>query len=49
MESTLPRVMCEYKEDMDTAFSLTSLFCMNCFQNWEKLLGHYCILVFVFF
>ena len=34
---------------MDTAFSLTSLFCMNCFQNWEKLLGHCCILVFVFF
>ena len=27
---------------------LTSLFCMNCFQVWEKLLGHYCILVFVF-
>ena len=21
---------------------------MNCFQVWEKLLGHYCILVFVF-
>ena len=28
--------MCEYKEDMDTTVSLTSLFCMNCFQNWES-------------
>ena len=27
---------------------LTSLFCMNCFQNREKLLGHYCILIFEF-
>ena len=28
---------------------LTSLLCMNCFQNREKLLGHYCILIFEFF
>ena len=42
MENTLPRVMCEYREDMNTAFSFV-------FQNWEKILSHYCILVFVFF
>ena len=41
--------MCEYKEDMDTAFRLNELFRMNCFRNWEKLLSHYCILVFVIF
>ena len=27
---------------------LTNMFCMNRFRDWEKLLGHYCILVLVF-
>ena len=40
--------MCEYKEDMNTAFKLNEFFFMNCFQAWEKLLGHHCIQVFVF-
>ena len=39
MENTLPRVMCEYKEDMDTAFRLNEFVLYESFSGLGKVIG----------
>ena len=46
MENILPRVMCEYKEDMDTALSSMRMVFMNFFQVCKKLFGLFWFIYF---
>ena len=46
MENILPRVMCEYKEDMDTALSSMRMVFYELFSGLQKLFGLFWFIYF---